>query len=58
MQVKDRRRPWVGQEEAKFCSALMELGVKVERELYFADETPSLENHFRVLDTVKEKPIL
>ncbi len=56
-QVLDRRRPWVGQEEESFRKRLSNLGVPVERELFFADDPPSLERHFAVLDTIEEKPI-
>lgn len=48
-QVNDDRRPWIGKEEKQFQSSLKKLGVTLFRKLYFADEPPSLENHFRLL---------
>ncbi len=56
-QVRDSRRPWVGEEEASFCRALREEGVRLRRDVYFGGEERSLENHFRVLDTVRERKI-
>ncbi len=56
-QVRDSRRPWVGEEEASFCRALREEGVGLRRNVYFEGEERSLENHFRVLDTVRERNI-
>ncbi|XP_019378428.1 PREDICTED: UPF0565 protein C2orf69 homolog, partial [Gavialis gangeticus] len=47
-QVFDTMRSWIGREHEKFVETLEEFGVQVNDELHFADEIPSLDNHFRV----------
>ncbi|XP_033639779.1 UPF0565 protein C2orf69 homolog [Asterias rubens] len=48
-QVKDPKRSFIGVEEAIFVDLLRSKGADVEECLHFADEEPSLEQHFRVL---------
>lgn len=43
-------RPWIGKEEKVFRETLKKLGVDVFRKLHYADEQPSLEMHFRLLE--------
>nr|XP_033800866.1 UPF0565 protein C2orf69 homolog [Geotrypetes seraphini] len=47
-QVQDSMRSWIGKEHKKFVQILTEYGVQVNNQLHFADEAPSLDNHFRV----------
>uniref|UniRef100_A0A8C3THT3 Chromosome 2 open reading frame 69 n=1 Tax=Chelydra serpentina TaxID=8475 RepID=A0A8C3THT3_CHESE len=47
-QVFDTMRSWIGKEHKKFVQILEEFGVQVNKLLHFADEVPSLDNHFRV----------
>ncbi|XP_020651005.3 mitochondrial protein C2orf69 homolog [Pogona vitticeps] len=47
-QVFDMMRAWIGREHKRFVQILEELGVNVNSQLHFADEAPSLDNHFRV----------
>lgn len=47
-QVFDTMRSWIGKEHKRFVQILEEFGVNVNSKLHFADEAPSLENHFRV----------
>nr|XP_056717386.1 mitochondrial protein C2orf69 homolog [Euleptes europaea] len=47
-QVSDSMRSWNGKEHKRFVQILEELGVNVNSQLHFADEAPSLDNHFRV----------
>ncbi|XP_034989170.1 mitochondrial protein C2orf69 homolog [Zootoca vivipara] len=47
-QVFDTMRAWIGKEHKRFVQILEELGVNVNSQLHFADEAPSLDNHFRV----------
>ncbi|XP_010711713.1 UPF0565 protein C2orf69 homolog [Meleagris gallopavo] len=47
-QVFDTMRSWIGREHEKFVQILEELGVEINDQLHFADEVPSLDNHFRV----------
>uniref|UniRef100_A0A8C8RP24 Chromosome 2 open reading frame 69 n=1 Tax=Pelusios castaneus TaxID=367368 RepID=A0A8C8RP24_9SAUR len=47
-QVFDTMRSWIGKEHKKFVQILEEFGVQVNKLLHFADEIPSLDNHFRV----------
>lgn len=48
-QVRDGMRAWIGKEHRKFIRLLGEFGAKVTNQLHFENETPSLNNHFRVL---------
>lgn len=47
-QVFDTMRSWIGREHEKFVRILEEFGVEINDQLHFADEVPSLDNHFRV----------
>ncbi|XP_044288009.1 UPF0565 protein C2orf69 homolog [Varanus komodoensis] len=47
-QVFDTMRAWIGKEHKRFVQILEELGMNVNSQLHFADEAPSLDNHFRV----------
>ncbi|XP_035187036.1 UPF0565 protein C2orf69 homolog [Oxyura jamaicensis] len=47
-QVFDTMRSWIGREHEKFVQTLEELGVEINDQIHFADEVPSLDNHFRV----------
>ncbi|NXU56518.1 CB069 protein, partial [Turnix velox] len=47
-QVFDIMRSWIGREHGKFVQILKEFGVEISDQLHFADDAPSLENHFRV----------
>ncbi|XP_052532363.1 mitochondrial protein C2orf69 homolog [Tympanuchus pallidicinctus] len=47
-QVFDTMRSWIGREHEKFVQILEEFGVEINDQLHFADEVPSLDNHFRV----------
>ncbi|XP_044888918.1 UPF0565 protein C2orf69 homolog isoform X1 [Mauremys mutica] len=47
-QVFDTMRSWIGKEHKTFLQILEEFGVQVNKLLHFADEVPSLDNHFRV----------
>jgi len=57
-QVLDPSRPHIGRQEASFHSSLVRHGVAIRRKLYFSAEEPSLQTHFRVLDTLREEPWL
>ncbi|NXX44523.1 CB069 protein, partial [Tricholaema leucomelas] len=47
-QVFDTMRSWIGREHEKFVQILEGFGVEINDQLHFADNVPSLENHFRV----------
>ncbi|NXK84238.1 CB069 protein, partial [Amazona guildingii] len=47
-QVFDTMRSWIGREHEKFVQILEGFGVEVNDQLHFADDAPSLDNHFRV----------
>ncbi|XP_008494167.2 UPF0565 protein C2orf69 homolog [Calypte anna] len=47
-QVFDTMRSWIGRQHEKFVQILEELGVEITDRLHFADDVPSLDNHFRV----------
>lgn len=59
-QIQDRRRSWIGEQEAKFSHKLKQLlpDQRFRRKVFFLDEQPSLLNHFRALDTFELLPIL
>jgi len=63
-QVKDPMRPWIGKEEKKFRSVLKRLledrneSSRLTRTLFFAEEEPSILNHFRVIDTLSKTDLL
>lgn len=59
-QIKDQRRPWIGKQEEIFSSILLENmpEYRIKRRLFFQNETPSLLNHFCLLDTLKEYALL
>ncbi|XP_053733339.1 mitochondrial protein C2orf69 homolog [Synchiropus splendidus] len=48
-EVCDPMRAWVGREHAHFIQTLEELGASPQNTVHFADEPPSISNHFRVL---------
>ncbi|XP_026552625.1 UPF0565 protein C2orf69 homolog [Pseudonaja textilis] len=47
-QVFDTMRTWIGKEHKRFVQLLEEFGANINSQLHFADEAPSLENHFKV----------
>ncbi|XP_010195769.2 mitochondrial protein C2orf69 homolog isoform X2 [Colius striatus] len=47
-QVFDTMRSWIGREHEKFVQILEKFGVEINDQLHFADDVPSLDNHFRV----------
>ncbi|KAM8934863.1 mitochondrial protein C2orf69 homolog [Pelodytes ibericus] len=47
-QVCDPMRSWIGEEHKKFVQILKGYGIKVDNQLHFPYEMPSLDNHFRV----------
>ena len=56
-QVKDNRRPWIGQEEKRFRNILgnkfhLWKSDRLIRNLYFEEEEANIENHFRILTTL------
>ncbi len=63
-QICDKKRPWIATEERHFSNYLlrklqtMESAYRIQRRIYFEDEKASLLNHFRVLDTLKDYPLL
>ncbi|XP_076825192.1 mitochondrial protein C2orf69 homolog [Clavelina lepadiformis] len=48
-QVRDAHRPWKGESEAEFVRLLKENGLHVEEKLYFEEENPTIDLHFRIL---------
>ena len=48
-QMKDIRRPWIGQEQEMFVKKLKDFGVRVSSTLHFETKERSLENHFSIL---------
>lgn len=52
-QVLCSARPWIGKEEKVFRDTLKKLGADVMRKIHHADELPSLEMHFSVLEEFK-----
>lgn len=48
-EVCDPMRAWVGREHRHFIETLEEFGACLVKKLHFADEPPSIENHFRVI---------
>ena len=48
-QVKDEHRMWKGEQEALFTEHLQKYSVKFNRTLYFADDVPTIETHFKLL---------
>ncbi|XP_042350803.1 UPF0565 protein C2orf69 homolog isoform X2 [Plectropomus leopardus] len=48
-EVCDPMRAWVGREHGLFIKILEEFGACPSKRLHFEDETPSIENHFRVI---------
>uniref|UniRef100_V5H2P9 Putative conserved secreted protein n=1 Tax=Ixodes ricinus TaxID=34613 RepID=V5H2P9_IXORI len=49
-QVLCNSRPWIGKEEKGFREMLKKLGMDVSRKLHYADEQPSLDMHFKLLE--------
>ena len=56
-QVKNSNRPWVGREEKVFTSSLAKMGADISRQLYFDDQPPSIDNHFRIIGTLLSNPL-
>ena len=56
-QVKNPLRPWLGREEKLFTGTLKRLGADITRKLYFEEEEPSIETHFRVIETLATDPM-
>ena len=56
-QVKNPLRPWLGREEKLFTGTLKRLGADITRKLYFEEEEPSIETHFRVIETLAIDPM-
>ena len=56
-QIRDSRRPWIKQEERAFTRLLREFKVDLDRKVYFEEEEASIENHFRVLETLETDPL-
>ncbi len=56
-QVQDKRRPWVGKEEALFTKLLTKFGARLDRELFFAGQPADIGVHFEVLDTLLKKKL-
>ncbi|KAI9559581.1 hypothetical protein GHT06_013586 [Daphnia sinensis] len=48
-QINDDRRPWIGKEEKQFYTTLKKMGITLFRKVHFAEEPPSLQNHFLLL---------
>lgn len=48
-EVCDPMRAWVGCEHGHFIKTLEDFGACPTKKLHFADEPPSIENHFRVI---------
>ena len=55
-QIRDDRRPWIGKEEKKFVAVLTrEMSKeKFRRKIFFENEEPCLENHFKILETFQQ----
>ena len=56
--MKNVNRPWIGREEKVFTSTLRQMGADIRRTLYFAEEQPSIENHFAVINTLTTDPLI
>ena len=56
-QVKNSNRPWVGKEEKVFTGYLRRAGAKIVRNIYFEEEPASIENHFKVIETLLSDPL-
>ena len=56
-QVNNPNRPWIGKEEKLFRNILTRLGAQLKRTLYFEEEPPSIENHFRVIESLLTDPL-
>jgi len=56
-QIKNPHRPWVGREEKVFTGTLKRFGANIVRRLYFEDEDPCIENHFRIIETLATDPL-
>ena len=49
-QWRDPTRRWLAEEKDRSVALMRKAGVPVVETEYFADETPSLEMHFRICD--------
>ena len=56
-QVHNPNRPWIGKEEKLFRSLLTRLGGKMRRSIYYEDEPASIENHFKVIESLLTDPL-
>ena len=56
-QVNNPNRPWIGKEEKMFRSILTRLGARLKRTLYYEEEPASIENHFRVIESLLTDPL-
>ncbi|RZF36476.1 hypothetical protein LSTR_LSTR011263 [Laodelphax striatellus] len=52
-QVKDAKRPWIGQEESQFTTLLEHFNANYERTLHFENEAGSLDLHFEILSVFR-----
>ena len=62
-QINDHNRPWIKEEELLFYSILHKLNgkssdLRLRRHVYFKNEKISLLNHFKVIDTLYDNPLL
>jgi hypothetical protein len=48
-QIKDSKRQWIAQEHSVFKEELLKRNVSFFDKIYFDNEQPSLENHFKIL---------
>ena len=51
-QVNDTGRPWIGKEQRQFVDKLKLFGADVVEKKHFAEEMPSLDNHFKLLECI------
>ena len=56
-QVSNPNRPWIGKEEKMFRSVLARLGARLRRTLYYEEEPASIENHFKVIESLLTDPL-
>lgn len=52
-QWEDRRRPWIRQEKDRAVELLRAAGVMVEEHSYFEGKSPSLRQHFEIINAMK-----
>jgi len=56
-QINDTRRPWIKAEEKIFSRTLERLGCNIVRTFYFNEEEATIENHFKILNSLKNEPL-